>query len=115
MNKAIDKDMGLPLDAEWNYPEDYEQENGQYIHKCAGCSRAFHGHKRRHTCKLCRQAAAALVQKAENELANISDFMWEVMGMGGNEHAMLRRKDFTDGYIQGYLTANKRPSNPKKP
>jgi len=107
----MDKNMGLPADAEWNYPEDYEQENGQYIHKCSECSRTFHGHKRRRVCKLCVKASQAIAEKAENELSNVSEFAWEVMGMGSNEHGMLRRKDFKKGYIEGYLAATKRPTN----
>ena len=107
----MDKNMGLPMDAEWNYPEDYDGENGQYIHSCRECSRAFHGHKRRSTCKVCQAKTIALMVEAKNELANIPDLTWRAMGMSGNPHADLRQKDYADGFIQGYVNARKQPAN----
>ena len=36
-----------------NYPEDFEWENGEYIHQCRECGNKFCGHKYRRTCKVC--------------------------------------------------------------
>ena len=36
-----------------NYPEDYEMENGQYMHQCKVCGNKFTGHKDRIICKIC--------------------------------------------------------------
>lgn len=107
----MDKNMGLPMDAEWNYPEDYEFENGQYIHNCRECNRTFHGHKRRGICKVCQAKAIALTEEAKNELSNISDLTWRVMGMSGSPHADLRKNDYVDGFVQGFINARNQPTN----
>jgi hypothetical protein len=36
-----------------DYPDDFEEENGRYLHHCAHCGDPFWGHKRRVACRLC--------------------------------------------------------------
>jgi hypothetical protein len=36
-----------------NWPEDFSQENGNYLCLCISCSEAFVGHKRRVVCRQC--------------------------------------------------------------
>ena len=36
-----------------NWPEDFDHENGKYLHNCAQCEGGFLGHKRRSICKSC--------------------------------------------------------------
>lgn len=36
-----------------DWPEDFAHENGNYFCPCTTCGKAFKGHKRRTTCKLC--------------------------------------------------------------
>jgi hypothetical protein len=36
-----------------NWPEDYNDENGNYVNNCIYCERGFKGHKYRRICKLC--------------------------------------------------------------
>jgi hypothetical protein len=38
-----------------DYPEDSENENGNYWHECPKCGREFLGDKGRVVCKLCRK------------------------------------------------------------
>lgn len=38
-----------------DWPEDYGLENGHYFQKCSSCQKDFAGHKRRHTCRKCKQ------------------------------------------------------------
>lgn len=52
----IDDDDTVPDSRNWT--EDFDHENGQYMHICIDCTNEFHGHKRRVLCKLCRDADA---------------------------------------------------------
>jgi len=36
-----------------DWPEDSDQENGNYFNKCMKCDSDFVGNKRRHFCKSC--------------------------------------------------------------
>lgn len=36
-----------------NWPEDYDQENGNYQNKCSDCGEMFMGNKHRFLCKEC--------------------------------------------------------------
>jgi hypothetical protein len=36
-----------------NFPEDYDQENGNYINTCSICNFNFRGNKHRFVCKMC--------------------------------------------------------------
>lgn len=48
--------MKKPRDLEESprsWPEDYSDENGQYIQTCLNCNRQFMGHKRRVVCREC--------------------------------------------------------------
>lgn len=38
---------------ERNWPEDYNDENGNYVNRCLYCEKHFRGHKYRRICKLC--------------------------------------------------------------
>lgn len=40
-------------ETQWDWPEDWDHENGQYMRKCFCCHHDFIGHKRRSECKLC--------------------------------------------------------------
>jgi hypothetical protein len=40
-------------DPERNFPEDYQQENGNYMNKCVYCGNFFMGNKHRNSCKKC--------------------------------------------------------------
>lgn len=40
-------------DYELNFPEDFRQENGNYVQKCLYCEKEFRGHKHRSSCKKC--------------------------------------------------------------
>ena len=42
-----------------DYPEDFDQENGDYWHQCKQCGKDFTGHKRRWICKLCAEMEPA--------------------------------------------------------
>ncbi len=44
------------MDPERDYTEDFDQDNGCYLHMCALCNRPFTGHKHRPPfCKLCQK------------------------------------------------------------
>lgn len=36
-----------------NYPEDYSDENGNYLNQCLLCGNHFKGNKHRNICKVC--------------------------------------------------------------
>jgi hypothetical protein len=36
-----------------SFPEDYQQENGNYLNKCFRCLQEFVGHKDRSKCRAC--------------------------------------------------------------
>lgn len=36
-----------------DFPEDFEQENGQYMNRCIRCNKVFIGNKHRFVCKAC--------------------------------------------------------------
>jgi hypothetical protein len=36
-----------------DFPEDFHQENGQYLNACIRCNQAFVGNKHRIVCKAC--------------------------------------------------------------
>lgn len=38
---------------EGDWPEDFNLENGSYVHRCITCEGTFTGHKRRFVCKVC--------------------------------------------------------------
>jgi hypothetical protein len=40
-------------DPDRNFPEDYHQENGNYMNKCVYCENFFKGNKHRNSCKKC--------------------------------------------------------------
>ena len=96
--------MGLPMDAAWNWPEDYEHENGQYIHKCS-CGRTFHGYKRRQKCKLCVDRTKAQAEDAKNYMNEHHEKVWSFMGLSGDAHKDLRRKDYEWGFVEGWISA----------
>lgn len=39
-----------------DWPEDFEHDNGQYMHSCVDCGSKFVGHKYRITCRACQIA-----------------------------------------------------------
>lgn len=41
-----------------SWPEDFGQENGNYVCVCGTCGKEFMGYKRRITCKLCSVPAS---------------------------------------------------------
>lgn len=71
---------------EWpgNWPEDFPGENGNYQNTCVHCGQPFIGHKRRTTCKVCKEAWDALWVKMtdqeraahiEKEKAEVAEWM----------------------------------------
>lgn len=42
-------------DTSRNFPEDYDQENGNYINTCKDCNLPFRGNKHRIWCKMCEE------------------------------------------------------------
>ena len=48
-----------------NYPEDFEMENGQYMHQCRECENTFVGHKYRRICKVCAEEVESYVDYVE--------------------------------------------------
>lgn len=51
MTNEHPKPMGTESDRD--FPEDYEQENGNYQNKCWFCNLLFWGNKHRRLCKKC--------------------------------------------------------------
>ena len=41
------------LEEKFDWPEDYNHENGDYMNICYVCGRQFRGHKRRVVCRQC--------------------------------------------------------------
>lgn len=52
---------------ELDYPEDFADDNGQYLHTCHACERRFVGHKDRIQCKPCQETSAAEWAKMPEE------------------------------------------------
>ncbi len=48
---------------EYDWPEDFEYENGMYEHTCLYCGRTFIGYKRRVECKVCCNELTSIVKK----------------------------------------------------
>jgi len=51
--KMPDSQNPFKTDPNRNFPEDYNQENGNYMNKCFYCKNYFTGNKHRFSCKLC--------------------------------------------------------------
>lgn len=62
----------LPV-REFDWPEDFHYENGNYWNKCIECEREFRGHKRRVLCKLCAHPFDWNVEEAKSEQAGGGD------------------------------------------
>jgi hypothetical protein len=48
--------------SEHSFPEDYDRENGRYLHTCPICEKTFVGYKNRINCKLCSVESRPLVR-----------------------------------------------------
>jgi hypothetical protein len=53
MLKALEDVPPKPTSTNYNWPEDFDSENGKYYNICTSCKLPFIGHKRRVTCKVC--------------------------------------------------------------
>ena len=50
----------MTFDPACDYPEDFHQENGEYLHRCRECGVDFVGHKHRpNLCRKCKAIAKA--------------------------------------------------------
>jgi len=58
-----------------DYPEDFEQNNGQYFHICPICGSEFIGHKYRRCCKVCLEKTTKafddLSQKQKDDIYSV--------------------------------------------
>lgn len=43
------------IPSERDFPEDFSDENGEYVNICCVCKKEFCGHKRRVVCKVCSE------------------------------------------------------------
>ena len=55
-------DAGFVKVDQYDWPEDFAHENGQYECWCAACGVKFLGHKRRVTCKVCSTHSKGIQQ-----------------------------------------------------
>ena len=56
-----------------SFPEDYHQENGNYLNCCIFCNRHFTGHKRRDGCKLCQTQDPAIQVALDQDARGAED------------------------------------------
>ena len=60
----------IPKATAKDWPEDFDDENGQYCNRCFYCGELFLGHKRRIICKVCAEKRGAVLsahKEAEND------------------------------------------------
>jgi hypothetical protein len=50
----------------YDFPEDYDNENGMYEHYCYACDHMFYGDKGRRFCKVCNTKAEVEDGKSES-------------------------------------------------
>lgn len=87
------------LTGELDWPEDFSHENGQYNCVCITCQESFVGHKRRITCKLCADKAAAeyaaLSPEEKAERVMVFQQAWqEYFAKSGGGRVIGTRKDW---------------------
>jgi hypothetical protein len=75
-----------------NFPEDYSQENGNYINKCKDCEMFFRGNKHRIWCKICEQPNWEQLAKIQRpELPNPIPGAWLQGEMVGYARCMIKK------------------------
>jgi hypothetical protein len=78
-----------------SFPEDYSDENGNYLNVCGKCDNVFSGHKRRVRCKLCEnQVEERVEEKGEIDKFAIGFAEWMMKdGWRYNKHKGNWSKD----------------------
>lgn len=61
-------------DYKYDYPEDLEHENGNYVNSCLKCRVLFIGYKRRMTCRSCFEKSKSVSLKDR-----ITYFIWRII------------------------------------
>lgn len=75
-----------------NFPEDYSQENGNYINMCRDCGLSFRGNKHRIWCKMCDEPNWEELAKIQRpELPNPIPGAWLQGEMVGYARCMVKK------------------------
>jgi len=103
--------VGVPSEPDYDWPEDFDHENGRYYCKCSQCDCTFIGHKRRVVCRKCANQASApdalkveawLIERADHKgtfidgvvLSPLTDDTF--LDEGDCAHALVRQEQAAD-------------------